>query len=146
MTLTFSPTNLHLLIKTNQFIIFMPKSSKFSMTSYVLAFYHIWPYHKKGQDQPKVIICIFLVVLRYLMLHSKFQGHRSINSEEDFLRFFTIYGHGGHLGHLTLLICINFHSHSPISFHEKFGSEWFNSFREKQVLILISEWPMPKIK
>ena len=57
------------------------------------------------------------------MLHSKFQGHRSINSEEDFLRFFTIYGHGGHLGHLTLLICINFHSHSPISFHEKFGSE-----------------------
>ena len=58
------------------------------------------------------------------MLHTKFQGHRSINSgEEDFFYVFTIYGHGGHLGHVTLSICINFHSHSPISFHEKFGSK-----------------------
>ena len=59
------------------------------------------------------------------MLHTKFQGHRSIGSgEEDFLRFLLyIYGHGGHLGHVTLFICINFHSHSPISIHEKFGSK-----------------------
>ena len=57
------------------------------------------------------------------MLHTKFQGHRSINSgEEDFFKVFAIYGHGGHLGHVTF-ICINFHSHSPISFHEKFGSK-----------------------
>ena len=57
------------------------------------------------------------------MLHTKFQGHRSIGSGvEDFLKVFTIYGHGGHLGHVTLLICINFHSHAPISFHMKFGS------------------------
>ena len=28
---------------------------------------------------------------------------------------FTIYGHGGHVGHVTLLICISFHSHSPLS-------------------------------
>ena len=63
------------------------------MKSYVLAFYHIWPYRKKGQGQPKVIICIFLVVLRYLMLHTKFQGHWSINSgEEDFLRFLPYMG------------------------------------------------------
>ena len=56
------------------------------------------------------------------MLHTKFQGHRSINSgEEDFFKVFTIYGHGSHLGHVTLFICINFYSHSPISFHEKFG-------------------------
>ena len=34
------------------------------------------------------------------MLHIKFQGKRSTGSaEEDFLRVFTIYGHGGHLGH-----------------------------------------------
>ena len=58
------------------------------------------------------------------MLHTKFQGHRSINSgEEDFLKVFTIYGHGGYLGHVTLFICINFHSHLPINFHEKFGSK-----------------------
>ena len=44
------------------------------------------------------------------MLHTKFQGHGSISSgEEDFLRFLTIYGHGSHVGHVTQLICINFH-------------------------------------
>ena len=49
------------------------------------------------------------------MLHNKFQGHRYIGfGEED---FFTIYGHGGHGGHVTQLICMNFHSHSPLSFH-----------------------------
>ena len=65
------------------------------MKSYVLAFYHIWPYRKKGQGQPKVIICIILVVLslRYLILHTKFQSYRSINSEEeDFLRFLPYMG------------------------------------------------------
>ena len=52
------------------------------------------------------------------MLHTKFPGHWSIGfGEEDFLRFFTIYGHGGHVGHVTQLICINFHSYSPSSFH-----------------------------
>ena len=55
------------------------------------------------------------------MLYTKFQGHQSIGSGiEDFLRFFTINGHGGHIGHVTQLICINFHSHSPSSFHMNF--------------------------
>ena len=54
------------------------------------------------------------------MLHTIFQGHPFIGSgEEDFLKVFTIYRHGRHLGHVTLLICINFHSHVPISFHTK---------------------------
>ena len=38
------------------------------------------------------------------MLHTKFRGNRSAGSrEEDFWRGFTstIYGHGGHLGHVT---------------------------------------------
>ena len=56
------------------------------------------------------------------MLHTKFQGHRSIGSGEDIFKVFTIYGHGGHVGHVTLLICISFHSHSPLSFHIKL---WF---------------------
>ena len=56
------------------------------------------------------------------MLHTKFQGHRSSGSgEEDFFKVFTIYGHGGHVGHVTQIInyklCINFHSFSPSSFH-----------------------------
>ena len=32
------------------------------------------------------------------MLHTKFQGHWSIGSAEDFFKVFTIYGHGGHVG------------------------------------------------
>ena len=54
----------------------------------------IWPWRKMGQSQPRVIIWTTLVVLPYTMLHTKFQGHWSTGSgEEDFLRFFTIYGH-----------------------------------------------------
>ena len=52
-----------------------------------------------------------------MMLHTKFQGHWSIGSGEDFLRFLPYYGHGGHVGHVTQLICINFHSYSPSIFH-----------------------------
>ena len=32
------------------------------------------------------------------MLHAKFQNRRTVGSQEDFLKVFTIYGHGGHLG------------------------------------------------
>ena len=35
------------------------------------------------------------------MLHTKFRENRPAGSGEDFLRFFTIYGHGGHHGHVT---------------------------------------------
>ena len=36
------------------------------------------------------------------MQYTKFQVHRRIGSEEgDFLKIFTIYGPGSHLGHVT---------------------------------------------
>ena len=74
------------------------------------------------------------------MLSTKFQGHQTIGSgEEDFFKVFTIYGHGGHVGHVTQLICINFHSYAPSSFHINFGSKLPNCFSEKQVLTLKSE-------
>ena len=73
------------------------------------------------------------------MLHTKFQGHHSIGSGEDFLKVFTIYGRGGDVGIVTQLICINFHSHSPSSFHMNFGSKSPSCFGEKQVLTLKSE-------
>ena len=45
------------------------------------------------QGQPRVIISTTLVVLAYMMLHTKFQGHRSIGSgEEDLLRFLPYMG------------------------------------------------------
>ena len=66
------------------------------------------------------------------MLYTKFQGHPSIASgEEDFFKVFTIYGHGSHVGYVTQLICINFHSHSPFSFHMNFGSKWPVSAKNK---------------
>ena len=55
------------------------------------------------------------------MLHTKFPENRSTGSGEDFLRVFTICGHGGHLGHVTYIILINCHFHVPQSLHTKFG-------------------------
>ena len=42
------------------------------------------------------------------MLHAKFHDHRTISSVENILKVFTIYWRGGHLGHVTETICINF--------------------------------------
>ena len=39
------------------------------------------------------------------MLHTKFRENRPTGSGgEDFLRVFTIYGHGGHLGHVIRIM------------------------------------------
>ena len=63
------------------------------------------------------------------MLHTKFHENRPAGSgEEYFLRFFTIYGHGGHLGHVTSIMLTNFHFLVPESFLTKFSSEWPSSF------------------
>ena len=46
-----------------------------------------------GQGQTRDLIWTTLVVLTYMMLHTKFQGHGSIGSgEEDFLRFLPYMG------------------------------------------------------
>ena len=52
------------------------------------------------------------------MLHTKFRGNRK----------FTIYGHGGHLGHVTSIMLSDFHFLVPEIFHTKFGSDWHSSF------------------
>ena len=42
------------------------------------------------------------------MLHTEIRGNRLAGSrEENFLRVFTIYGHGGHFGHMTSIIFTN---------------------------------------
>ena len=38
------------------------------------------------------------------MLHVKFHGHWSTGSGEEVLKVFTIYGRGGHIGHVTWTI------------------------------------------
>ena len=63
------------------------------------------------------------------MLHTKFRENQTAGSgEEDFWRVFTIYGHGGHLGHVTSIMLINFHFLVPESFHTKFGLERLSGF------------------
>ena len=63
------------------------------------------------------------------MLHTKFRGNQSAGSgEDDFRRIITIYGHGGHLGHVTSIMLSDFHFLVPESFHTKFGSVRHSSF------------------
>ena len=55
-----------------------------------------------GPGQARDIISRTLIVLEYLMLHTKIQAYRPIGSgTEDFKSFFSIYKHSGHLGHVT---------------------------------------------
>ena len=64
------------------------------------------------------------------MLHAKFT---SGSGEEDFLKVLTIYRHGGHLGHVTCTIYINFLSHFPRRIYMKIGIDWPIAFREEDV-------------
>ena len=55
------------------------------------------------------------------MQHTKFHGNRPAGSgEEDFLRVFTIYGRGGHLGHVTSIMSSDFHFLVPEVFIQSF--------------------------
>ena len=89
----------------------------------------IWPWHLVGQ--PRIIIWTNLVGPTSPMLYTKSWGHRlSGSGEEDFLRGFTIYGRGGHLGHVTRTIWTNFRSHILRSLHMKFEFNWPSGFRD----------------
>ena len=50
-----------------------------------------------------------------------------------FLKVFTINEHGGHLGHVTCTIYINFLSHFQWRLHTKFGFDWPRGFRAEDV-------------
>ena len=63
------------------------------------------------------------------MLHTKFHRNRPASSrEEGFRRGFTIYGLGGHLGHVTSNMSSDFHFLVHESFHTKFDSDLYSSF------------------
>ena len=68
------------------------------------------------------------------MLHTKFRENRPAGSgEEDFRRVFTIYGLGGHLGHVTQMPRTNFRSSYPRRLHIKFGFDRASGFGEEDV-------------
>ena len=90
-----------------------------------------WPCRKIGQGHPKVMIYINFVELFPLMLHAKFQNHRPSGSGgKIFKKIFAIYSHGGHLGHVTLTVYINFCSSILRILHIKFGFDWSGGYRE----------------
>ena len=61
---------------------------------------------------------------------TKFRGNWPTGSgEEDLLKVFAIYSHGGHLGHVTWTIYINFRSPFLRMLHMKFGFDWPSGFR-----------------
>ena len=63
------------------------------------------------------------------MLHTKFHGNRlACSREKDFCRVFTIYGRGGHLGYVTIIMSSYFHFLVPESFHKKFSLDRHSSF------------------
>ena len=64
------------------------------------------------------------------MLHTKFSANRPTGSGDSrrvFTIYIYIYGHGGHLGHVTSIMLINFHFHVPKSLHKKLVkmAKWF---------------------
>ena len=68
------------------------------------------------------------------MLHTKFRENRPAGSgEEDLRRFFTIYGRGGHLGHVTHMPRTNFRSPYPRRLHIKFGFDRPSGFGEEDL-------------
>ena len=68
------------------------------------------------------------------MLHTKFHENQPTGSgEEDFLVVFTIYGRGGHLGHVTWILQPNFRLPYPWMLHIKFHFDWPSIFREKDL-------------
>ena len=82
------------------------------------------------------MIYINFVELSSLMRHTKFQNHWPSGSEEEDFKGFSIYSHGGHLGHVTLTIYINFLSPFPRMLHIKFGFDWPCGFRGEDVSLL----------
>ena len=56
-----------------------------------------------------------------------------VPAKKIFKGFFIIYGHGGHLGHVTSIMSSDFHFLVLESSHTKFGSDQHSSFRENPV-------------
>ena len=81
------------------------------------------------------------------MLDTKFYGNRPASSG-DFRWVFTIYGHGGHLGHLTSIISTKYNFHVPknlykIWFLRKtcFNFHTYMAFGQKMTLTINTHIP-----
>ena len=119
---------------------FRPKSSTMSTESYVLAFSHIKTPEsrfdlaiERSRSSEGLSWTIF-VVLVYSLLHTMFQlqDHRQIDYREENLQIFTIYAHGGHVGHVIKTIWKNIFWR----LYMKYDYNRSNGFREEICLKL----------
>ena len=62
------------------------------------------------------------------MIHTEFCGNRSTGLGEDFRSVFTIWGCGGHLGHVTSIMSLDFHFLVPVIYLIKVGSDRLSRF------------------
>ena len=62
-----------------------------------------------------------------------FEDPRLSDPGEDIFKVFTIYGDGGHLGHVTWIINIHIASNFLRMLHIKFGFDLLSGFREEDV-------------
>ena len=88
-----------------------------------------WPCRKIGQGQPKVMIyinCDGPVPDATYQVSLK-SSHRF--QWRSFIKVFTIYGHGSHLGHVTWTIYANLNSPFLRMLHMKFSIDWARGFR-----------------
>ena len=68
------------------------------------------------------------------MLHIKFRENRPAGSgEEDILKDLTIYGRGGHLGHVTQMPRTKYRSPYPRRLHIKFCFHRHSGFGEEDL-------------
>ena len=75
------------------------------------------------------MIYINFVELQSLMLHTSFKIIGLLVLEKKIFKvFFYLYSHGGHLGHVTLTIYINFLYPFLRMLHMKFGFDWPSGF------------------
>ena len=71
------------------------------------------------------------------MLHTKFRENQLASSgEEDFEGFFTIYGRGGHVGHVTQMPQTNFRSPYPRRLHINLALIWQTVLEKKMFEII----------
>ena len=83
------------------------------------------------------------------MLHTKFRENlvcSKFSAKEDFLVFFTMYGRGAHLGHVTLISQSNFRSPYPWRMHIKFHFDWPSDFREGDLCNVCMDERQAKVK
>ena len=90
----------------------------------------MWPCCKTIKCQRRTIILAILVDLLSSMICAKIRPQGLYGSgEEDFLKVFTMYGHGSHLGCWTATILAIFCSPAPRRLHMKFEHHWSGDFR-----------------